>query len=147
MVYVLDIDGKPLMPTSNAKARILLKSKKAIVKELKPFTIQLTYKTKTHYTQNITLGIDSGYNNVGFSAITNKKELITGELKLLQGMKERLLDKAMYRKQRRSRLRYRKPRWNNRTKSKRKGWLAPSLQHKLDTHIKFIDYLYSINLI
>jgi len=28
MVYVLSIDGKPLMPTSNAKARILLKQKK-----------------------------------------------------------------------------------------------------------------------
>jgi len=121
MVYVLDINNKPLMTTSNAKARILLKSKKAIVKELKPFTIQLTYETETHYIQNITLDIDSGYNNIGFSAITNKKELITGELKLLQGMKERLLEKTMYRKQRRSRLRYRKSRWNNRVKSKQKG--------------------------
>lgn len=144
MVYVINFDGKALMPTSNAKARILLKNKKAIVKELKPFTIQLTYKTETEYTQEVTLGIDSGYNNVGFSAITNNKELIVGELKLLQGMKERLLEKARYRKIRRSRLRYRKPRWNNRTKSKPKGWLAPSLQHKLDSHIKFIDSLYKI---
>ena len=144
MVYVISIDGKALMPTSNAKARILLKDKKAIVKELKPFTIQLLYKTKSEYTQEITLGIDSGYNNVGFSAITDKKELIVGELKLLQDMKERLLEKARYRKIRRSRLRYRKPRWNNRTKSKPKGWLAPSLQHKLDSHIKFIDNLYKI---
>ena len=144
MVYVISIDNKALMPTSNAKARILLKQKKAIVKKLKPFTIQLTYKTKNKYTQSITLGIDSGYNNIGFSAITDKKELLCGELKLLQGMKERLLEKAMYRKIRRSRLRYRKPRWNNRIKSKQKGWLAPSLQHKLDTHIKFIDSLYKI---
>ena len=144
MVYVISIDGKALMPTSNAKARILLKQNKAIVKELNPFTIQLTYKTQTEYTQEITLGVDSGYNNVGFSAITNNKELIVGELKLLQGMKERLLEKARYRKIRRSRLRYRKPRWNNRTKSKPKGWLAPSLQHKLDSHIKFIDSLYKI---
>lgn len=144
MVYVISIDGKPLMPTSNAKSRILLKEKKAIVKELKPFTIQLNYKTETEYTQEIILGIDSGYNNVGFSAVTNKKELIVGELKLLQGMKERLLDKARHRKIRRSRLRHRKPRWNNRTKSKPKGWLAPSLQHKLDSHIKFVDYLYKI---
>lgn len=144
MVYVISIDGKSLMPTSNAKARKLLKSKKAKVKEIKPFTIQLTYKTKSEYTQEITLGIDSGYNNVGFSAITEKKELLVGELKLLQGIKERLLDKAMYRKQRRSRLRYRKPRWYNRTKSKPKGWLAPSLQHKLDSHVRFINYLYSI---
>lgn len=144
MVYVISIDEKALMPTSNAKARKLLKQNRAIVKELKPFTIQLTYKTETEYTQEITLGIDSGYNNVGFSTTTNDKELIVGELKLLQGMKERLLDKAMYRKQRRSRLRYRKPRWSNRTKSKPQGWLAPSLQHKLDSHVKFIDYLYSI---
>ena len=104
----------------------------------------LSYKTKTEYTQEISLGIDSGYSNVGFSAITNNKELIVGELKLLQGMKERLLEKSRYRKIRRSRLRYRKPRWNNRVKSKPKGWLAPSLQHKLDSHIKFINYLYSI---
>lgn len=144
MVYVTNINGLPLMPTSNAKARILLKQGKAKVIEIKPFTIQLTYKTESEYTQPITLGIDSGYNNIGFSAITDKKELLVGELKLLQGIKERLLDKARYRKIRRSRLRYRKPRWNNRTKSKPKGWLAPSLQHKLDSHIKFIDSLYKI---
>lgn len=143
MVYVLSINNKALMPTSNAKARILLKQKKAIVKNLKPFTIQLNYET-TKYTQTITLGIDSGYNNIGFSVITDKKELIVGEVKLLQGMKERLLEKARYRKIRRSRLRYRKPRWNNRTKSKPQGWLAPSLKHKLDSHIKFIDSLYNI---
>jgi hypothetical protein len=144
MVYVLNINGQPLMPTNNGKARKLLKQKKAKVKELNPFTIQLLYKPETEYAQEIILGIDSGYNNVGFSAITDKKELIVGELKLLQGMKERLLDKARYRKIRRQRLRYRKPRWNNRTKSKPKGWLAPSLRHKLDSHIKFINYLYSI---
>lgn len=144
MVYVISFEGKALMPTSNAKARKLLKQKKAIVKELKPFTIQLNYKTETEYTQPIILGIDSGYNNVGFSAVTENKELIVGEFKLLQGMKERLLEKARYRKIRRSRLRYRKPRWSNRTKSKPKGWLAPSLQHKLDSHIKFIDSLYKI---
>ncbi len=144
MVYVLNIEGKPLMPTSNAKARKLLKQKKAKVGELKPFTIQLTYEIEKEYKQEITLGIDSGYNNIGFSALTNNKELIVGELKLLQGMKERLLEKSRYRTIRRNRLRYRKPRWNNRIKTKPKGWLAPSLRHKLYSHIKFIDYLYSI---
>lgn len=143
MVYVIDINGNPLMPTNEAKARKLLKNKKAIVKELKPFTVQLNYET-SNYTQRITLGIDSGYLNIGFSAITDKKELIVGEVKLLQGIKDRIQEKAMYRRQRRSRLRYRKARWNNRTKSKHKGWLAPSLQHKLDSHIKFIDSLYNV---
>lgn len=43
---------------NNAKARILLKEKRANVKSVKPFNIQLNYKTKTEYTQSITLGVD-----------------------------------------------------------------------------------------
>ena len=144
MVYVKNLDGKALMPTSNAKARKLLKQKKAKVVSLRPFVIKLTYKTKTEYTQKLHLGIDSGYSNIGFSVIDAKQEYIAGEVKLLEGMKKRLLEKSSYRKTRRSRLRYRKPRWNNRVKSKKKGWLAPSLKHKLDTHIKFIDELKGI---
>ena len=144
MVYVRNIEGKALMPTSNAKARKLLKQKKAKVISLRPFVIKLNYRTKTEYTQNLHLGIDSGYSNIGFSIIDAKQEYIAGEVKLLEGMKKRLLEKSMYRKIRRSRLRHRKARWNNRVKSKKKGWLAPSLKHKLDTHIKFIDYLKSI---
>ena len=144
MVYVKSKDGKALMPTSNAKARKLLKQKKAKVVSLRPFVIKLTYKTKTEYTQKLHLGIDSGYSNIGFSVIDAKQEYIAGEVKLLEGMKKRLLEKSSYRKIRRSRLRYRKPRWNNRVKSKKKGWLAPSIRHKLDTHIKFIDELKGI---
>ena len=144
MVYVKSIDGKVLMPTSNAKARKLLKQKKAKVVSLRPFLVKLTYKTKTEYIQKLNLGVDSGYSNIGFSVIDAKQEYIAGEVKLLEGMKKRLLEKASYRRIRRSRLRYRKARWNNRVKSKKKGWLAPSLKHKLDTHIKFIDYLKNI---
>ena len=144
MVYVKSIDGKALMPTSNAKARKLLKQKKAKVVSLRPFVIKLTYKTKTEYTQKLHLGVDSGYSNIGFSVIDAKQEYIAGEVKLLEGMKDRLCAKRSYRHARRGRLRYRKPRWNNRVKSKKKGWLAPSLKHKLDTHIKFIDELKGI---
>jgi hypothetical protein len=142
-VYVINQRKQLLMPTTEQKARLLIKQGKAKVIKIKPFIIQLLYATG-ETKQPITLGIDSGYNNIGFSAITDKKELIVGELKLLQNIKERLLERAMYRRQRRSRLRYRKPRWNNRIKSKQKGWLAPSLQHKLNSHIKFIDSLYKI---
>lgn len=128
-------------PTSNAKARKLLKQKRATVKTVKPFTIQLNYKT-TEYKQKITLGIDSGYMNIGFSAVTKDKELISGEVKLLANMSERLRDRTTYRRARRSRLRHRKPRWNNRTIPK--GWLAPSIQHKLDSHIRFIAKLHNL---
>ena len=59
MVYVLDIDNKPLMPCTNVIARLLLKESKAKVKRRCPFTIKLTYKITT-YTQDCTLGIDTG---------------------------------------------------------------------------------------
>lgn len=142
-VYVINQKKEPLMPCSEQKARKLLKQNKAKVVETKPFTIQLliaTGETK----QSIKLGIDSGYLNIGFSAITDKKELISGEVNLLQGVKERIYERSMYRKIRRQRLRYRKPRWNNRISSKKKGWLAPSIQHKLDSHIRFIENLCQI---
>jgi len=138
MIYVISVEGKSLMPCENVVARLLLKQKRAKVKTVKPFTIQLSYNT-VNYTQPIILGVDSGYLNIGFSATTDKKELICGEVKLLQGMSERLQERVMYRKIRRSRLRYRKPRFNNRKIEK--GWLAPSIQHKLDSHIRFIDKL------
>ncbi|MEG0013251.1 MAG: RRXRR domain-containing protein [Cellulosilyticaceae bacterium] len=35
MIYVLNVNGKPLIPTSSAKARQLLKQKKAMVKQVK----------------------------------------------------------------------------------------------------------------
>ena len=141
MVYVLSIEGNPLMPTNNAKARILLKKKKAIVKTIKPFTIQLTYVT-TNDTQDITLGIDPGYANIGFSALSEKKEFISGEVKLLSGISNRITEKSTYRRFRRQSLRYRKPKFDNRKIPK--GKLAPSTKHKLDSTIRFINKMKGI---
>lgn len=143
MVCVLSLEGEPLDATNSAKARILIKNGKAKVKQRKPFVIQLTYETTT-YTQETTLGIDSGYKHIGFSVVTDKKEVISGEVELLDGVKGRLKERSDYRGQRRSRKRYRAPRFDNRRKSKKKGWLAPSIQHKLDTHIRFIEKLKKI---
>ena len=129
------------MATTPRKARKLLKEGKAKVLTTKPFTIQLltaTGETK----QDITLGIDSGYLNIGFSAITDKKELISGEVKWLKGMSDRISEKLQYRRIKRKRLRHRKPKFDNR--KRKEGWLAPSIKHKLDSHIRFIDKMKSI---
>jgi hypothetical protein len=142
IVYVVSKSGKPLMPTKRlGKVRRLLKSGKAKVFRYEPFTIQLLYET-TEYTQEVTLGVDAGYQTIGFSATTETQELIAGELELLSGMSERLKERAMYRNNRRSRTRYRPPRFDNRRRPK--GWLAPSIQHKLDSHIRLVDVLTSI---
>ena len=73
MVYVISQNGQPLMPTENhAKVRILLKNKKAKVIKRCPFTIQLAYYS-TNYTQDITLGVDSGSKHIGLSATQEAK--------------------------------------------------------------------------
>jgi len=129
------------MPTNPRKARLLLKDGKAKIAKRAPFTIQLNYGS-SGYKQSITLGVDAGYQNIGFSAVTDKEELLSGEATLLSGMSERITERAMYRRQRRHRKQHRKPRFDNRRRSK--GWLAPSIQHKFDTHLRLVDLIKSI---
>ncbi|MBF0226466.1 MAG: HNH endonuclease [Desulfobacterales bacterium] len=139
MIYVISKNGKPLMPTKrHGKVRHLLNDGMAKVISTKPFTIQLLYET-TEYTQAIILGIDAGYQNIGFSAVSENQEIIAGECKLIDGQVEKNKERAMYRRQRRQSLRYRKPKFDNR--KKKEGWLAPSIQHKLDSHIRLIEKL------
>lgn len=139
MVYVLSKEGQPLMPTKrHGKIRILLKQGLAKVKQLEPFTVQLTYET-SHYTQPLTLGIDSSYTYIGYSVVSDKEEVIGGEVTLRNDIPERLKEKAMYRRQRRSRLRYRAPRFENRKRDE--GGFAPSIQYKLESHLRFIEKL------
>lgn len=69
-VYVLDVDGKPLMPTCRyGKVRRMLKSGQAKAVDTLPFTIQLTYQTKTKILQPVTAGQDPGRTNIGLAAV------------------------------------------------------------------------------
>ncbi len=144
MVYVQDIDGKPLMPTTrHGKVRRLLKSNKAVVVNLCPFTIKLMYVT-SDYKQEIVLGVDAGTKHVGLSATTKSKELYSSEVILRNDIVDLLSTRRELRRSRRNRLRYRKPRFDNRIKSKRPGWVAPSVKYKVDAHIRVIDNVCSI---
>lgn len=127
MVYVQDIDGKPMMPTTrHGKVRRLLKDKKAVVVNLCPFTIRLTYVT-SDYKQEIVLGVDAGTKHVGLSATTKSKELYSSEVILRNDIVDLLSTRRELRRTRRNRLRYRKPRFDNRIKSKRPGEEASEL--------------------
>jgi hypothetical protein len=136
-VYVLNMRGQPLMPTTPRKARILLKEDKAKVVKRTPFTIQLNYATG-ETKQEIALSVDSGFENIGLSAITDKKEVYSAEVKLRTDIVKLNSERRQYRRARRNRKTwYRPPRFLNRKKPE--GWLAPSIQHKLDSHIKLIN--------
>jgi hypothetical protein len=124
------------MPCSCAKAKKLLKKREAKVIKRSPFTIQLNWICENQVQETI-LGIDTGYGNIGFSARTDKTELISGTIKLDGKTKERLDEKRMYRRGRRNKLWYREPRWLNRTKPE--GWLPPSIERRYQTHVNLIE--------
>ena len=144
MVYVLDINGAPLMPTDrHGRVRRLLKSKMAKVVKGTPFTIQLLYKSNK-YTQPLTLGVDAGSKYIGLSVNTESKEVYAGQVEPRQDVSKRLEERCQYRRSRRNRLRYRKARFNNRTATKHKGWIAPSIECKIQTHINVVEKLHQI---
>src|SRR5208337_2193513 len=78
-VAVLNQRGRPLMPCSPRKARILLRSGKATVATRTPFVIRLTAATG-ETTQPITLGADSGYLHIGLSAVSEKEEVYAADV-------------------------------------------------------------------
>jgi len=136
MVYVLNVNGDPLMPTErHGKVKHLLKAGRAVVVKRSPFTIKLAYRVN-NYTQDITLGIDAGSKTIGVSASTEAKELFAAEVAVRNDVVELLATRREARRTRRNHLRYRKPRFLNRTKSKKEGWLAPSIKVKIHAHEK-----------
>lgn len=143
MVYVLSKQGKPIMPCKEAKARKLLKQNRVKIAKYKPFTIQLLFDCENQ-TQEVNLGIDAGSKHIGISATTEKQVLYEADIELRNDIVDKLSSRREARRTRRNRLRYRPARFNNRVKSKHKGWLAPSVEQKINTHIQVIKHLYKI---
>lgn len=140
MVYVLSLNGQPLMPTKrHGLVRRLLKSDRAKVIQRCPFTIQLLYETGEE-TQPVVLGVDAGSKHVGISACTEKEELYAAEMRPRNDVVNNLSDRRQYRRSRRNRkTRYRQPRFLNRVHAKHKGWLAPSVEVKIQEHITCVN--------
>ena len=142
MVYIIDIDNNPLMPTErHGHVRRLLRDGKACVAKRTPFTIKLNYRTTT-YVQEVRLGIDAGTQHIGVSATTKSKELFSSEVVLRKDIVDLLSTRREQRKTRRNRLRHRKARFNNR--KRKDGWLAPSVQNRVDAHLKVIRNVHRI---
>ena len=130
-VFVLNLDGQPIMPCQPAKARKLLREKKAIVVNRLPFTIQLTWQCEGK-TQPVTVGIDKGSHQTGFSASSNGEVLIDGVIEHRQDVKEKMESRREHRRSRRNRKWYRAKRFNNRASSKRSGRIPPSIKTNAD---------------
>ena len=148
MVAVLSSTKQKLMPTTEYRARHLLKQGKATIYKYEPFTIILVSR-KQGDVQDIEYKCDTGYKYIGVSICSAKQELVSCEFELLSDEVEKHRDCAVYRRTRRSRLRYKKPRFDNRTKKYKVNlidgkYLAPSIKNKFEQHIKIFNMYYEV---
>lgn len=146
MVYVLNKDGQPLMPTNrHGKVKHLLKSGKAKVVKKCPFTIRLLYES-TNYTQDLTLGVDTGSGTIGTAVSKDNGDIVyMSEVAVRNDITDKMTQRAKYRRNRRNRkTRYRKARWLNRKNSIKSDRFSPTMVSKLHSHVREIEYIKSI---
>ena len=133
--FVLDKNKKPLMPCHPARARELLKKGRAYVYRVKPFTIILKDRAGGA-TQSLELKFDAGSRVTGIALVLHgakgTKTIWCANLHHRGlAIRDALLSRRAIRRSRRNRhTRYRKARFLNRTRPS--GWLAPSLQSRVN---------------
>lgn len=140
-VLVIDTNRKALLPCKPGVARSLLKHGKAAVFRQFPFTIILKKSVEYVADADVTLKIDPGSKTTGIAVLQGDKAVFGMEL-THRGMaiKKKLESRRAVRRGRRSRnTRYRQSRFLNRTRPK--GWLAPSLEHRVRTTMTWVRRL------
>jgi 5-methylcytosine-specific restriction endonuclease McrA len=141
-VFVLDKRGKPLMPCSEKRARQFLERGRARVHRVVPFTIRLVdrYAENSAF-QPVRVKIDPGSKTTGIAVVREEesKQHVLSLINLTHRghqISEALTARSNMRRRRRGNLRYRAPRFSNRTKPKK--WLAPSLRHRIETTMSWM---------
>ena len=147
-IPVIDANEQPLAPCHPARARKLIKKGRA-----KPFIrwdlfcLQLVDKTiPPEEVHQSTLAVNPGAEHTGIAAFRQNPESgkRTGLLAIAihhrgKQVKHQMEQRKNYRWARRRRLRYRAPRFDNRTKPE--GWLAPSVKSRLDNTLTWVSRL------
>jgi 5-methylcytosine-specific restriction endonuclease McrA len=140
-VFVLDTNKQPLEPCSPTITKKLLKAKKAAVFRQYPFTIILKKAVQPKEVKQCQLKLDPGSKTTGIAILHDNKLVWAAELTHRgQQIKDDLESRRSLRRGRRARkTRYRQPRFLNRTRVK--GWLPPSLEHRVLTTINWVKRL------
>jgi 5-methylcytosine-specific restriction endonuclease McrA len=154
-VFVLDRAGKALMPCSEKRARLLLARGRARVHRVMPFVIRLVdRKADRSDAQPLRIKLDPGSKATGLALVRDieQADAATGEIQrgavvlnlfelVHRGrqISEALTARRAMRRRRRGTLRYRAPRFLNRTRPA--GWLAPSLQRRVATTLAWVRRL------
>ena len=146
MVLVLDKRKRPLMPCTEKRARLLLERGRARVHKMVPFTIRLVDRlSQDSAFQPLRIKLDPGSKTTGMALVRETPDNGVAVLNLFdlvhrgKQISEALTARRALRRRRRGTLRYRAPRFLNRTRPE--SWLPPSLQHRVDTAISWVNRL------
>ena len=145
-VFVQDKKHRPLMPCRPARARRLLKSGRARVVKLFPFTIRLVDRLlEDSFAQPVLVKLDPGSRQTGVALVRADEKAHHHALFFVnlvhrgESIRDALTARRNCRRRRRGNLRHRAPRFLNRTKPQ--GWLPPSLRHRVDTATAWVAKL------
>jgi 5-methylcytosine-specific restriction endonuclease McrA len=145
-VFVLSSDREPLDPCHPARARKLLKQKRAAVFRRYPFTIilkdRMVAESVTHPHR---IKVDPGSKTTGLAVVQEETHVVVWAAELRhrgEQIKHQMTARRQLRQARRNRkCRYRPPRFNNRASSRRKGRLPPSLQSRVENTCTWVERL------
>lgn len=145
--FVIDNCGRKLSPTPVNKAWYLIRKKRAILVDKYPMTVQLTKEVPNEDIDKseFVCGIDDGSKYIGIAIVqkckTRNKVVFKGTVELRQDVKHLMDVRRGYRKYRRYHKRYRPARFDNRSASKRRGRIAPSIKQKRQSTLRVINRL------
>ena len=144
-VPVIDAEYRPLAPCSPRRARILVQQGKANGRHRNGIYYLTLHRTIPQESiQSADLMIDPGKSFTGLAIVRddeqcNRAVLFCATIRHRNDVKKRLTQRASFRRTRRGRLRFRKPRFSNRRR--KPGSLPPSLRSRLDNTLTWIDRL------
>lgn len=143
--FVLDSKGRKLAPCNTNKAWILIRKKKARLLQKYPMAIQLVYEVEDDEGVKIICGIDIGSIHTGIALVQQGADrnipLFKGTIEHRKDVKLLMDARRGYRKYKRNHKRYRQTRFNNRSSSRRKGRVAPSILQKKQSVLRVINSL------
>jgi len=145
--FVLDCKGRKLSPTKVNKGWYLIRKQRATLVSKYPMVIQLKKEVKDEKDDEseFVVGVDDGSKHVGIAIVqkckTKNKVIFKGTIEQRQDVKHLMDVRRGYRCYHKQHKRYRKARFNNRSSSKRKNRLAPSIKQKKDAILRVINRL------
>ena len=153
---VFSSDGQPLMPTHPARSRKLMQQGRAVPHHVKGlFGIRLLDRTREQSSiQDVALNIDPGSQTTGIAVVAddeNGQRTVLAALEIKHHaftIKATLARRRSFRRNRRGRLRYRAPRFDNRRR--KPGTLPPSVDSlRADTIrvVRILQFMYPVTLI